>query len=208
MRIKDFNLSKDYLNRTKSLTINDQQIKVKSYLPVKDKLDLIQIALQKSEQNGIYNDMKLDIYFHLNIIYLYTDIEFEQQDREDQMELFDILESNNVINRVINCIGSEEYGELKDYLNTIKADSLSYKNTAAAVMGRFIQDLPTAMAEVKEIIDSFDPSKYQAVADFAIAANGGRDIRTNLPIVPQEDALPEEPPRKPKLQVKSVKKKS
>ena len=35
---------------------------------------------------------------------------------------------------------------------------------------------------IYEIVENFDKQKFQAVIDFATAANGGRDIDTNLPI--------------------------
>jgi len=98
------------------------------------------------------------------------------------MKLYDILEHNDIIDQVIAAIGEDEYVSLKDYLITMKINYLTYKNTAAAVLTRIIQDLPKNAAAAKEIIDSFDPEKYQAVEDFATAANGGRNIRTNLPV--------------------------
>ena len=166
-----------------------EKISVKSTIPVSDKIDLIQIALQKAEEDGIYNQIKLDIYFHLNLLYLYTDIEFSTEDREDEMGLYDILERNEIINEVISAIGLEEYQSLIDYLDKMKEMNLAYKNTAAAVLTRIIQDLPKNAAAAKEIMDSFDPEKYQMVENFATAANGGRNIRTNLPVDNQGDAL-------------------
>jgi hypothetical protein len=38
------------------------------------------------------------------------------------------------------------------------------------------------MEQVGEIINNFDPAKYQNVVDFATAANGGRNINTNQPV--------------------------
>lgn len=160
---------------------NNLEINVKKYLPISDKIDIVQIALQKAEEDGVYNQIKLDMYFHLNIIYLYTDIEISQEEREDEYMLYDILESNDIIDQVVAAIGND-YRELKDYLIEMMNDSLNYKNTAAAVLTRIIQDLPKNAAAAKEIIDSFDQEKYQAVEDFATAANGGRNIRTNLPV--------------------------
>jgi len=116
----------------------------------------------------------------LNIIYLYTDIEFSAEDREDEMELYDILDRNDIIDQVIAAIGEDEYNDLIDKLDDIKEESLTYKNTAAAVLTRIVQDLPKNAAAAKEIVNSFDPSKYQEVVDFATAANGGRNINTQL----------------------------
>ena len=174
MKFTDFNFSTN--NDTNTLTINNNQIKVRKYLSVSDKNDLVEIALQKAEFNGVYNELLLDVYFHLNIIYLYTDIEFEEQDREDEMVLYDKLESNDVIDKVVAYIGEEEYGVLTDLLNKQKENNIRYKNSAAAVLRSFVTDLPANAAAAKEIVDSFDPSQYQAVVDFAEAANGGRQI--------------------------------
>jgi hypothetical protein len=60
----------------------------------------------------------------------------------------------------------------------MKEEKLKYKNTAAAVLSGIVQDLPKNAAAAKEIMDSFDPNKYQQVIDFATAANGGRNINT------------------------------
>ena len=51
---------------------NGTKIDVLKYLPVEDKKDLVQIAMQKSFEDGLYNNMLLDVYFHLNLVYLYT----------------------------------------------------------------------------------------------------------------------------------------
>lgn len=155
-------------------------IQVKKRISTSDKIDLIQIALQKSEEDNLYNEVKLDCYFHLNIVYLYTDIEFSEEDREDEMELYDILDRNDIINQVIAAIGEDEYDDLRSKLTEMKLEFLSYRNTAAAVLTRIVQDLPKNAAAAKEIVDSFDPSKYQEVVDFATAANGGRNINTQL----------------------------
>ncbi|MBO7079189.1 MAG: hypothetical protein J6W64_05215 [Bacilli bacterium] len=55
-------------------------------------------------------------------------------------------------------------------------DLIRYRGTAAAVVNAFIQDLPRNAEIAKEIVDSFDPQKYQEVVEFAKAANGGRAI--------------------------------
>lgn len=185
MKFQDF----DFINTSVPTVKLQNGIQVKKWIPISDKIDLVQIALQKSEEDGIYNEAKLDCYFHLNIIYLYTDIDFSAEDREDEMKLYDILEHNDIIDQVIAAIGEDEYTTLEDYLFEMKSNYLTYKNTAAAVLNKIIQDLPKNAAAAKEIMDSFDPEKYQMVENFAIAANGGRNIRTNLPVGNQGDAL-------------------
>ena len=72
-----------------------------------------------------------------------------------------------------------EYEELMLYINEMMDTTLHYKNTAGAVLQSIIQDLPNNAQAAADIVKSFDPGKYQAVIDFANAANGGRNIETN-----------------------------
>lgn len=179
MNFKDLNLKKDYLTNTSILKINEQQIEVKQYLPIADKNDLIEIALQKAEEDGLYNEILLDVYFHLNIIYLYTDIEFSEEDREDEMQLYDLLETNGIITEVLAHMGEGEYQNLRELLITMRDLHMKYSNSAAAVLQRIITDLPKNAAAAQQIVNNFNPEQYQAVVDFATAANGGRNINTN-----------------------------
>lgn len=171
---KDFNLSKN--TNTTEILINNIPVKVKQTISSQDKLDLYQVALQKATENGIFNEYKKEIFFHLNIIYLYTDIEFDDEDREDELELYDKLEQNDVIDKIIAAIPKEEYQELMDNYNELAWNIEGYRNTAAAVIQSIIQDLPANAAAAKDIVDSFDKSKYEEVVKFAEAANGGRNI--------------------------------
>lgn len=189
-KFKELNLT--YNDIPKTITINDIQVKVKQYIPVEDKIDLIQTALQKSEENGIYNDIKLDIHFHLNIVYLYTDIEFEQDDFEDEMLIYNRLAINNVFDKVIGKMDEDEYNSLYNFLQIAKKDNLEYKNSAAAVLRRMVQDLPKNAEAAREIVDSFDRTQYQDLLDFTVAANGGRNIKTNRPVEENAETVNEQ----------------
>ena len=57
MNFQDLKL-KSSVQQTELTLQNEEHIKVKSTIPVSDVIDLIQIALQKSEENGIYNEIK------------------------------------------------------------------------------------------------------------------------------------------------------
>ena len=172
------NKSLTTVKKYNTIKLNSLQVKVLQYLPISDKIDIIQIALQKSEEAGIYNELLLDMYFHLHIIFCYTDLEFSDEDMEDLMALYDRLESNGFVDKIIDAMDEREYNNLQEYLEIMKEEKLKYKNTAAAVLSGIVQDLPKNAAAAKEIMDSFDPNKYQQVIDFATAANGGRNINT------------------------------
>ena len=157
---------------------NGQTIEVLNYLPIEDKYDLVMVTLQKSEENGGYNPLKMDMYLHLNMMYLYTNIEFDADARVNEPVTYDELLTSGLLDEFLATVKTEEYDYLYHMLTETKDELMSFKNSAAAVIQNIINDLPKNAAIAKEIVEGFDPTQYQAVVDFAEAANGGRPIFT------------------------------
>ena len=163
-----------------------QKVEVLKYLPAQDKYDLLMITLQKSYEDGIYNDFKLNLYFSLNLVYMYTNISFTEKQREDELKLFDNLKSNGFFDKFYEALEDDEYNELFDQLNEIK-DSLVYYNSGVnSILEKFINDLPANAEAAAKLVESFDPEQYKAVVDFARYANGMRDINTQEQINPDK----------------------
>ncbi len=156
-----------------------RKIEVNQYLPVNDKLDFIEITLQKSREGNIYNPILVNAYFHLHLIYLYTNITFTDKQRENELKLYDCLDNAGIIDKVVEALPEKEYTDLLNKIDERIQMELTYNTTAAAIISKLISDLPEQAAAAAKIVEEFDPSKYQAVVDFAKAANGGRDINTN-----------------------------
>lgn len=177
MQYTDLKLSIN--NQTKPITKGQVVINVKQYLPIRDKIDLVQIALQKSEQNGIYNEMLLDMYFNLYTIYMYTDLEFG--DDKDRPELvYDELHSTGLLAEILSQIPEDEYASLVDYLEVMRHNYDSYKRSAAGVLKIFTQELPKNAEAASKILQNFNQSDYQNVIDFAQAANGNRPVPASV----------------------------
>ena len=175
MKYSDLNLKVN--KETTIVKIDDNtEIEVLQYLPIEDKIDLIQIALQKSLENGVYNEVKLDMYFNLYIVYMYSNLEFTDEEKEDEFKLYNELQSNNIIVHVIAGMDEGEYDCLLDYLKSMQEANEMYRSSAAAILQSFIQDMPRNAAAAAEIVDNFDKEKYRNVIDFAKSANGGRPI--------------------------------
>lgn len=164
------------------LNFKGKEIKVKQYLSIEQKINLIQIALQQAYDEGVYNDGLLTAYFHVYVVMFYTDLEFTDEEKQNVLSLFDLMESEGFISSVIELIPKDEFSELVEILNVQQTNNVVYKQSAAYLIGQFIDMLPSQMEKVGEIVNNFDPAKYQAVVDFATAANGGRNIITNEPV--------------------------
>lgn len=153
---------------------NGKTVEVKKYLPVDSVYDIIMITLQKSYEDGIYNPVKLDVYFHLNLIYLYTNLVFTEEEREDEFKLYDELYSSGFVKKFLEFVDSKQYSEMQEDISEIIDNRMKYSNSAASVMQKFINDLPENAAAASKIVENFDPEKYQAVIDFTKAANNGK----------------------------------
>ena len=178
MNYKDLNLHTN--NDMYYIEVQGKKINIKKYLPINDKKDLVEITLQKAEQaDGTYNEILIDMYFNLHLVYLYTDIVFTDEDREDEMKLYDELESSGLLERILDKIPDEEYNTLMDYLKAMRKENSSYKHSAAAMVQKLIVDLPKNAEAAAKIVQNFNPEKYKEVVDFAQHANGDRPIPLN-----------------------------
>lgn len=166
-------------NEVKTFSFNDKEIEVKQHLSTVNKNDLIQIALQKSYENGLYNEILSDVYFHLNIVYLYTNIDFTDEDRADELELYDKLNESNLMAQVLTNMNQDEYDSLVDIMNAEIRNRIKYNNSAAAVLQSFIQDLPANAAAATEIVNGWDAEKFQSVQDMV---NLARQTGMNPPL--------------------------
>lgn len=158
------------------LQYNDQTIEVLHYLPIEDKISLINIVLQNSLVDNVYNPMLMDMYFHLYLIYLYTNINLTDKQKEDEFKVYNNFKSNGLMDKIIEAIPEEEYNMLYEYLIEFSEKKMEAMRSAVGLIQSIINDLPAQAQAAADIVNSFDKEKYQNVLDFAKAANGGRDI--------------------------------
>ena len=168
----------------KVLDFKGTKIRVYQYIMARDILDLINSVLQKSRENGYFSPFKVDMYTHLNLVYLATDIVFSDEDRADEVALYDQLESSGLMQQIIGLLPEKMYNNILSFVDEEVKKIEAYNKTSAAVISALIEDLPKNAEAAKKIVESFDPEKYAAVINFAEAANWGRDIKTNEPKKP------------------------
>jgi len=171
------NLKLKLNNEIKEVEFNGQKIEVLQYLPIEEKYSLVNITLQKAREGAIFNPVKLDMYFHLNLIYVYTNINFTEKQREDEAKLYDLLLSSGLLDKIIEAIPAEEYDYICEQIDNLEEDLLNFDNTIASLVRNIIENLPLQAEEMQKIVDNFDPEKYQNVLDFAKSINGGREIQ-------------------------------
>lgn len=155
---------------------NGNEIEVLNYLPIEDKYTLVMLTLKQAEEDGIYNPIKLQLCFHLNLVFMYTNVSFTDKQKENPTKLYDVLECNGFFDLLISTMRKSEYDFLFNMIQDTIKGITKYKTSASAVLQSVINDLPKNAEAAANIVNSFDKEKYQAVIDFAKSANGGREI--------------------------------
>lgn len=182
MKVSYANMKLKTKNSVKTFDFCGQKIEVLKYLPAQDKYDLLMVTLQKSLEGNIYNDFKLDLFFELNLVYMYTNITFTEKQREDEFKLYDSLKSNGFFELFYNVLDETEYNELFGQLTLLREASEKSHMSIAGILGELTENLPKQAEAMADILQNFKPEQFKDVIDFARYINGNRDIETNQPI--------------------------
>lgn len=166
-----------------TITFNNQEIQVYKYIPIRDKFDLINSVLDKSLVDGIYDPLRLEVYTELYTVMLYTNLVFSMEDREDEFILYDNLVTSGLSNQILDEIPANELNFIQGFIDETVRERGNYNSSMAGVIRKAIDDLPKNAEAAAKIVEEFNPEKYNNVLQFAQAANGNRNIKTNQDIV-------------------------
>ena len=174
INFKDIDFNKSINKENTVIDFNGSQIEILPDISISDKYDLIMITLQKSFEKGIYNPIKLDMYFNLNLIYLFTNIVFTADERADEAALYDTLHRSGLISLVRENI--REVIELHLVLMNVAETHMKYRNTFASAFSTFVEELPRNMASVQEILNNMDPEKMAPLAGLFSTLNSAESV--------------------------------
>lgn len=139
-------------NLIKTIIINEQEIEVKQYLPVNEKLRLIgDVIAQAADENNFSNPIKLEVFTKLEVIFAYTNLSFTEKQKEDLVKLYDILESNNIFNQILSMIDESELQFICDGVEKCSEAIYTYRNSAMGIIDSISGDYGTLNLDASEI---------------------------------------------------------
>ena len=125
----------------KNITINDQVIEVKQYLPISDKINIITNVIENSaDDNNFANPVKVEVFANLEIMYAYTNISFTDKQKGDPTKLYDLLEENGIIAEVIAAIPENEYALLLGWIDETIEAFYRYRNSVLGILDTISAD--------------------------------------------------------------------
>jgi len=144
-----------------TIKIQDQEIIIKQYLPIEDKIKLITNVLQKSaDDNNFANPIKLEVWFNLELIKAYTNIDLPEEDLEyNPTKVYDLLEVNNIFDLIAAKIDNGEYQQLYEWTMTTIEAYYKYRNSAMGIFEQISADYSNLELDAAKIQKEIaDPS--------------------------------------------------
>lgn len=134
------------------LHINEQDVEVKQYLPVNEKLELISSVINSAaDENNFSNPVKENVFLTLEILYHYTNINFTDKQKEDPVKLYDLVVSSGLVNKVTDLIPEEELDEvINGVAQSVKA-IYTYRNSVLGILESISQDYSALNLDATEI---------------------------------------------------------
>lgn len=155
-----------------TFTFQDQEVEVLKYLPIRDKYDLIEITLQKAEEDvGVYNELLLDMYFHLYLVYMYTNLSFTEKQKEDEEKIYDCLVSSGFMQYFLGAMEEDEYDSLFDFMMRIKEEKIKSALTTTVVLKKLIDSLPGTMDKTVEVLNGLKQENFSQIQNLLKTAN-------------------------------------
>ena len=125
----------------KIIEFNNQQIEIKQYLPLGEKIELIDNVLNNvQETNNFINTVMLETLIDLNIIFKYTNISFTEKQKEDLYKLYDLLFNSGLKDAIYEAIPTNEIEQIYHWSYTIAKNFYEYRNSAYGIIETISQD--------------------------------------------------------------------
>ena len=151
----------------KVINIGEQEVEVIQYLPVNDKLALVERVLNLTiDDTGFLNPVRLEVYAILEIVKTYTNISITDKMMENAPSTYDLLMINEVLDHVIAAIPEDEYDAIFDAIEDCAEHTIKYLNSFVGMMKTVTNDYDVTKMNVDEIMKTLDqPDKIGLVKD-------------------------------------------
>lgn len=125
---------------------------IKLYLPLKDKIDLVQRIINQSvDDNGFYNPMRVKLYMTLEVVYAYTNLSFTAKQKEDPFKLYDLLVSTGIFKEIVEHIRENDWKEIQENVWKTIENIYAYRNSLMGILDNVVNDYSNLNLDASEI---------------------------------------------------------
>ena len=154
---------------TQSYSFGEETIEVEQYLPLNDKITLIENVIELAgDEVGFFNIVKLEAYYRIYMIKNYTNITFTEKQMEDITKLYDLIELNGVWEAVESMIPEKERTYIWNNILELAQRITDYNNSVLGVL-KTIQNSSVATEDnIMNLINQLQENEnFKLVKEFA-----------------------------------------
>ncbi len=139
----------------KTITFNEQEIEIKQYLPIQDKLTLISEVLglaAAADENKFYNPGKIELFFAVKVIEYYTNISITDKQKENPTKIYDDIISSGLYKEIFAAIPEDDIGFVYNVMKESIKQIYDYQNSAYGILDALNSDYKNLNFDVEKIM--------------------------------------------------------
>lgn len=154
---------------TKILVWGENEIEIKQYLPIQEKLGIMEEVISASmSQYNYANPVQVEVFTYLAILRHYTNIEFTKEQLENPAELYDLVRSSNLLTQVCEVLPENDFNELMSGINKTVTSFYSYRTSVLGILDALKSDYSELGTDLGKIIKSInDPEALATLKEIA-----------------------------------------
>jgi hypothetical protein len=118
-----------------TINFNDQEIEVKQYLPIDQKLEgLTNILNSCADDMGYYNPAKVNVFITLETVFRYTNIKFTDKQKEDPKKLYDQLIGSGLYEKILEAMSDSERYWFEIYVQDSMNQIYKYRDSIYGIL--------------------------------------------------------------------------
>lgn len=136
----------------KELEWGEQKIEIKQYLPIQDKLAFIGDVLNAAaDENRFYSQGKVDMFFTIKVIEVYTNLSITDKQKETPAKLYDDIKASGFYDAVVAQIPDKEIDYLYDLVCATEEQVYKYQNSAYGIMDAMNTDYNNLNFDIEKL---------------------------------------------------------
>ena len=139
----------------KIIIFNDQEIEVKQYLSIQDKLTMISEVLgAAADQNKFYNPGKIEMFFAIKVLEYYTNISITDKQKENPVKIYDDIISSGLYKEIFEAIPEDDIGFVYNVMKESVKQIYDYQNSAYGILDAMNTDYNNLDFDIEKLVSN------------------------------------------------------
>lgn len=150
--------------------IGNEEILIQTYLPIEEKLDLIQRIIEQAGNNeeGFYNIVKLEMFYTIEMLKTYTNISFTEKQLSNIPKLYDLIKLNHIWEEISKVLPKDEQQYIWENTCNLAREITNYNRSVLGVLKTMMNDYNISTFNLEEIAKTFqDENNFKLLKQIA-----------------------------------------